>query len=298
MARVGLIGVGDMGSGMGRNILKAGHELTVFDIRPEQLEPLVEAGANAAESPRDVAENSDFVFVMVMNGDQAKEIVSGERGLLEGWKPGGTFICTATIHRSELEAVAETLEAAGIDVVDAPVSGGAPGAAAGTLTMMVAAKSEVYRRALPVLGAVGENIVHVGEEVGVGQTVKASLAVLVGVTYAGIFETLALGVKAGVKPETLAEVIGTSVVGSFLFRDTAKNIMERNFTGQSRIGTMHKDLGIARALARDYGVPLFTASTAAEWFQAGISVRPEESNWAIIKILEEMIGVEVKATKE
>lgn len=297
MAKVGLIGVGNMGSGMARNILKADHDLWVFDLRPEQLAPLVEEGAKAATSPKEVGENSDFVFIMVMDGDQAREIVSGEGGLLEGMSAGSTFICTATIHRYELEQVAATLADVGIDVVDSPVSGGAPGAAAGTLTMMVAAKKDVFDRALPVLQAVGENIVHVGEEIGVGQTVKASLAVLIGVTYAGIFETLALGVKAGVKPEILCEVIGTSVVGSFLFRDTAKNIMERNFVGQSRIGTMHKDLGIARALAREYGVPLFTASSAAEWFQAGISVRPEESNWAIIKILEGMLGIEVKASE-
>ncbi len=297
MAKVGLIGVGDMGSGMARNILKAGHDLTVFDLRPEKLTPLVEEGAMAAASPKEVGARVDFVFVMVMNGDQAREIVSGELGLLEGMQAGGTFICTATVHRSELEEVASTLEAAGIYVVDSPVSGGAPGAAGGTLTMMVAAKKDVFDRTLPVLQAVGENIVHVGDEVGVGQTVKASLAVLTGVTYAGIFETLALGVKAGVKPETLCEVIATSVVGSFLFRDTAKNIMERNFTGQSRIGTMHKDLGIAKTLAGQYGVPLFTASSAAEWFQAGISVRPEEANWAIIKILEDMLGIEVKASE-
>jgi len=297
MAKVGLIGVGDMGSGMARNILKAGHDLWVFDVRPEQLTPLVEEGAKEASSPKEIGENSDFVFLMVMDGDQVREIVSGEGGLLEGMVGGSTFICTATIHRSELEQIAATLVDAGIDVVDSPVSGGAPGAAAGTLTMMVAAEKEVFDRVLPVLQAVGENIVHVGEEIGVGQTVKASLAVLIGVTYAGIFETLALGVKAGVKPEILVEVIGTSVVGSFLFRDTAKNIMERNFVGQSRIGTMHKDLGIARALAREYGVPLFTASSAAEWFQAGVSVRPEESNWAIIKILEDMLGIEVKASE-
>lgn len=297
MAKVGLIGVGDMGSGMARNILKAGHDLWVYDVRPEQLTPLVEEGAKAATSPKEVGEHSDFVFLMVMNGDQAREIVSGESGLLEGMSAGSTFICTATIHRSELEELGATLADAGIDVVDSPVSGGSPGAAAGTLTMMVAAEKDVFDRVLPVLKAVGENIVHVGEQIGVGQTVKASLAVLIGVTYAGIFETLALGVKAGVKPEILCEVIGTSVVGSFLFRDTAKNILERNFTGQSRIGTMHKDLGIAKALAREYGVPLFTAASAAEWFQAGFTVRPDESNWAIIKILEGMLGIEVKASE-
>ncbi len=292
MARVGLIGVGDMGSGMAANILKRGHDLAVYDVRPEQLQPFVERGAYAAAHVGEIGARSDFVFVMVMNGDQIKAILTG--GLLDSMKPGSTFICTATILRSELIEVAQWLEEKGIRVVDAPVSGGAPGASAGTLTMMVAAPRDVFEGARDVLNAVGENIYHVGEEVGTGQTVKACLAVLTGVTYAGIFETLALGVKAGVKPDTLYEVIGTSVVGSFLFRDTAQNIMERNFVGQSRIGTMYKDLGIAKTLGRECGVPLFALSSAAEWFQAGMSVHPEESNWAIIKIFEDMLGIEVK----
>lgn len=296
MARIGLIGVGDMGSGLARNLMAAGHELTLYDVRPEQLQPFVDDGARAASTPRELGEHADFVFVMVMNGAQIMAVISGEDGLIAGLQPRSTFICTATIERSELEAAAEILKDADIDVVDAPVSGGAPGAAAGTLTMMVAAESSVFEKTRPVLDAVGGNIFHVGQEVGLGQTVKASLAVLVGVTYAGIFETLALGVKAGVAPETLYRVIATSVAGSFLFKDTTKNIMERNFTGQSRIGTMHKDLGIARNLAREYGVPLVSGNSAAELFQAGISLRPEEANWAIIKIFEDMLDIEIKGT--
>ena len=296
MARVGLIGVGDMGSGLARNLMAAGHELTLYDVRPEQLQPFVDDGARAASTPRELGEHADFVFVMVMNGAQIMAVISGEDGLIAGLQPGSTFICTATIERFELEAAAEILKDADIDVVDAPVSGGAPGAAAGTLTMMVAAESSVFEKTRPVLDAVGSNIFHVGEEVGLGQTVKASLAVLVGVTYAGIFETLALGVKAGVAPETLYRVIATSVAGSFLFKDTTKNIMERNFTGQSRIATMHKDLGIARNLARQYGVPLVSGNSAAELFQAGISLRPDEANWAIIKIFEDMLDIEIKGT--
>ena len=280
--------------GMARNILKSGHALSAYDIRPDPLQELEALGAYVARSPQEVGERSDFVFVMVLNGDQVKAVVLGERGLLAGMKPGSTLICSATIMRATLIEVADAVAEQGIHVIDAPVSGGAPGAAAGTLTMMVAAPQAVYDRGKRVLEAVGKDIYHVGEEIGMGQTVKAALAVLVGVTYAGIFETLALGVKAGVKPETLYEVIGTSVVGSFLFRDTTQNIMERSFIGQSNIGTMHKDLGIARSLARECGVPMFTAASACEWFQAGISVNPEESNWAIIKILESMIGVKVE----
>ena len=134
---------------------------------------------------------------------------------------------------------------------------GAPGAAAGTLTMMVSAPNETFEASKPVLEAVGRDIYHVGEEIGMGQTVKSSLAVLIGVTYAGIFEALTLAVKAGVAPETLRDVVSTSVVGNFLFTDTTQNILDRNFKGQSNIGTMYKDLTLAKNMASDCGVPLF-----------------------------------------
>ena len=194
MARVGLIGIGDMGSGMAENILKNGHELVVYDLRPEQLEPFVERGAYAAKNLGEVGERSDFVFVMVMNGDQIKAILNG--GLLDSMKPGSTFICTATILRSELIEVAQSLEEKGIRVIDAPVSGGAPGAAAGTLTMMVAAQQDVFEEAKEVLNAVGENIYHVGEEIGAGQTVKAWSGRLDGCNLCGHFRNPGTGCKS------------------------------------------------------------------------------------------------------
>ena len=297
MAKVGLIGVGNMGMGMSKNILKAGHELTVYDVRPEPLETLAKEGARAATSPREVGTAADSVFTMVLNVEQVKALLLGEEGLLAGLKPGSTVICTATIGRSQVIEVAELVEAKGIHIVDAPVSGGAPGAAAGTLTMMVAASNETYAATKPVLEAVGRDIYHVGEEVGMGQTVKSALAVLIGTTYAGIFEALTLAVKAGVKPETLRDVVSTSVVGNFLFRDTTENILSRNFKGQSNISTMYKDLSLAKSMANDCGVPLFAASAAFELFQAGKAVNPDEDNWTIIKILENIAGIEIKKTE-
>jgi 3-hydroxyisobutyrate dehydrogenase-like beta-hydroxyacid dehydrogenase len=297
MAKVGLIGVGNMGMGMSRNILKAGHELTVYDVRPEPLETLAKEGARAAASPREVGTAADNVFTMVLNVDQVKAALLGEEGLLAGLKPGSTVICTATIGRSQVIEIAELVTAKGIHIVDAPVSGGAPGAAAGTLTMMVSAPKETFKASKPVLEAVGRDIYHVGEEVGMGQTVKSALAVLIGTTYAGIFEALTLAVKAGVKPETLRDVVSTSVVGNFLFRDTTENILTRNFRGQSNIGTMYKDLSLAKNMANDFGVPLFAASAAFELFQAGKAVNPEEDNWTIIKILENIAGIEIKKTE-
>lgn len=298
MAKVGLIGVGNMGMGMARNILKAGHELTAYDVRPEPLETLRQEGARPATSPKEVGLGADAVFLMVLNLEQVKAALLTENGLLAGLKPGSTVICTATIGRSQVMEVGELVESRGMRIVDAPVSGGAPGAAAGTLTMMVAAEKETFAATKPVLEAVGKDIYHVGEEVGMGQTVKSALAVLIGTTYAGIFEALTLAVKAGVAPETLRDVVSTSVVGNFLFRDTTENILARNFKGQSNIGTMHKDLGLAKNMANDCGVPLFAASAAFELFQAGKAVNPDEDNWTIIKILENIAGVEVKRTEQ
>lgn len=297
MKSVGFIGLGNMGMGMAKNILQKGLELTVYDIRKEPLKELAQLGAQIAKFPRKVGERSDVVFIMVLNGAQVKEVVLGEQGLLEGMKPGSTIICTATIMRSEMIEVANAVTKKGIKIIDSPVSGGAPGAAAGTLTMMVAAKKDVFESSKGVLQAVGKDIYHVGEEPGMGQTVKAALQAIVGASFTAIFEALVLGAKAGVKPEVLYQVISTSMVGSALFRDTAKHIMERHFKGAGAcIQTMYKDLGITMIMAKECGVPMFTTSTAYELFQAGKSLNPEEDNWTIIKILENIAGVEVKKT--
>jgi len=182
----------------------------------------------------------------------------------------------------------------GINLVDSPVSGGKSGADNGTLTMMVAAKKEVFDDCAEVLEAVGQNIFHVGEEIGMGQTVKASLQALIGASFTAIFESLVLGTKAGVKPETLYEVFASSGVSSPLFKNCAKLIMERRFIGTgSHIGTMYKDLGISMNMAKENGVAMFTASAAYELFRAGMSLYPEEDNWAIVKLLEQIAGTEV-----
>lgn len=284
-----------MGIGMAGNILKNGFELTGFDLREERLKMLSELGGKPASSPREVAENSDAVFVMVLNGDQVKQVVSGENGLLEVLKPGSTIIISATIHPSEIREIEPPVVEKGINLIDTPVSGGKSGADNGTLTMMTAAKKEVLEECKEILEAVGKNIFHVGEEIGMGQTVKASLQALIGSTFTAIFEALVLGVKAGIKAETLYEVIGSSGVGSPLFKDAAKLIMERRFKGTgSHIGTMYKDLGITMAMAKENGVVMFTAGAAYELFRAGISLFPDEDNWSIVKLLEQIAGTEVK----
>ena len=294
MKRVGIVGLGDMGIGLSRNLIKAGFSLTGFDLRDERLQMLTEAGGTAAKSLTEVADNSDSVFVMVLNGNQAKQVVGGEGGLKSSLKPGSTVIISATIEPSEVREIETMLAGTGIEMIDTPVSGGKSGAEAGSLAMMAAAKKEVFEANKEVLDAVGGNIFHVGEEIGMGQTVKASLQALIGSTFTAIFESLVLGAKAGIPGKVLYEVFTASGVRSPLLEGCAKLIMDREFkdTG-SHIGTMYKDLGITMNMAKKNGVAMFTTSSAHELFQSGISLFPEEDNWSIVKLLEQIAGTEV-----
>jgi putative dehydrogenase len=296
MKRVGIVGLGDMGIGMASNLLENGFALSGYDLRAERLAELARLGGKPAANGRQVAENSDAVFVMVLNGQQVHDVVLGGTGLLVGLRPGATVIITATISPSDVRELEKPLHEKGIDLIDSPVSGGKSGADNGTLTLMAAAKREVFCDNKDVLDAVGQNIYHVGEEIGIGQTVKASLQAFIGSTFTAIFESLVLGVKAGVNAETLYEVFGSSGVSSPLFLNCAKLIMQRRFEGTgSHIGTMYKDLGISMDMARANGVAMFTTSAAYELFQSGISLYPDEDNWCIVKLLERIAGIEVKA---
>ncbi len=292
---IGIIGLGDMGFSMAQNILKAGYQLTGFDLREERLEMLEALGGKRASSPAEVGEVADAVFIMVRTGKQAESIVSGEDGLLKTMNPGKTILLTATIEPHEARSIGKTVAKKGVHLIDAPVSGGQNGAESGTLALMAAADKEVRDENLDLMKAVGENIFHVGEEIGIGQTVKASLQALIGCTFTAIFESLVLGSKAGVSGKVLYEVFSASGVSSHLFKNCAKLIMDRKFkdTG-SQIGTMYKDLGITMDLARQNGVPMFTTAAAQQLFQSGISKFPEEDNWTITKVLEEIAGTEVK----
>jgi 3-hydroxyisobutyrate dehydrogenase-like beta-hydroxyacid dehydrogenase len=294
MKQVGIIGLGNMGIGMAKNIIANKFAVVGYDLRDERLEALKALGGKTASSPREVGKQADPVFVMVLSGKQVHQVVTGEDSLLQSMKPGSTIIVSATIEPREVRKVAEAVFAKGVKLIDTPVSGGKSGAESGTLTMMVAAQKEVFDANLEVLQAVGEKIFHVGEEVGMGQTVKAALQAFVGASFTAIFESLVLGAKAGIKGETLYEVFGASGVGSPLFRNCARLIMDRQFvdTG-SHIGTMYKDLGISMAMAKENGVAMFTTSAAFELFQSGISLFPDEDNWSIVKLLEQIADTEV-----
>ena len=293
MARIGVIGLGDMGSGLAKNLIAAGFEVAGFDLSETRLSAFRDMGGQAAESVTEVGRGADAVYVMVMNGDQAKSVILGD-GLASTMAAGSTVILTATIMASEAREIGAGLEGTGIDIIDSPVSGGFPGAQSGTLTMMAAGSDAAMERCKPAMEAVSKVIHRVGEEAGMGQTVKACLQSLIGSIFSATFEASALAAKAGVKGETLYKVFSTSGAGCGITNTALENIIDRKFEGTgSHINTMYKDLTIAMDMARELGVPLFTAGTAMQLFQAGKTKHPNGDNWVVTRVAEDIIGAEL-----
>lgn len=292
--RVGVVGLGDMGSGLAKNLIEDEFEVYGFDLSDARMVRFQEMGGQPVTSPAAVGENADAVFVMVMNGDQAKAVILGN-GLASTLQPGGIVLLTATVKASEARDIGAGLEGTGIDLIDSPVSGGFPGAQSGTLTMMAAGSDAAMERCKPVMEAVSKVIHRVGDEAGMGQTVKACLQSLIGSIFSATFEASALAAKAGVKGETLYKVFSTSGAGCGITNTALENIIDRKFDGTgSHINTMYKDLTIAMDMARELGVPLFTAGTAMQLFQAGKTKHPEGDNWVVTRVVEDIIGAELK----
>ena len=292
MKKIGVVGLGNMGMGIAKNLIKNKFDTTGFDLRNSCLKELKDSGGNVASSVENIGKICDAVFIMVMNGNQVKDVVAK---LSPGLKDDGTIIVTATITPEEIRSAYEIAKKNNIKMIDSPVSGGLQGAHEGTLTLMSAADKNVFKNCKNILTAISKDIFHVGENIGDGQTVKASLQVFIGATFTAIFESLVLGSKAGIDGKTLYDVFSSSGVSSPLFKNCAKLIMDRKFenTG-SHISTMYKDLGISMGMAKEIGVPMFTASAAFELFQAGISSYPEGDNWSIVKVLEKMSNTKVE----
>ncbi len=292
--KAGVIGLGDMGSGLARNLIKNGFETSGFDLSERRMKDFEDMGGVVCTNAADVGKHADAVYVMVMNGAQAHEVILGPSGLVTTMRSGGIIILSATIKASEARAIGAGLNGTGIDMVDTPVSGGFPGAQNGTLTMMAAASDAVMERAKPVMEAVSSTIHHVGTDVGAGQVMKACLQSIFGGIFSATFEAAALAAKAGVKGQTLFDVVSTSSAGCGATKAALENIIDRKFEGTgSGIGTMHKDLTISLAMAEELGVPLFTASTAMQIFHQGKTKYPQGDNWVCTRVIEEIVGAEL-----
>ena len=265
--RVGFVGLGVMGKPMARNLIEAGHDLVLYSRTRASVEEVARDGGTAAGSSREVAERADTVILVLPDSPQVREVLDGDDGLLAGARSGSLIVDMSTISPVVTREIAEECGARGIGWVDAPVSGGDVGAREATLSIMAGGSDEDFTRAKPLFEALGRTIVHVGP-VGSGQVVKACNQVVVALTIEAVSEALVLGSKAGVDPATIIEVLSGGLAANKVMEVRGRNFLEHDFTPGFRIDLHHKDLGIALATAREYGVALPSTAAVDQMLQA------------------------------
>jgi 2-hydroxy-3-oxopropionate reductase len=249
---IGFIGLGIMGRPMVGNLLRAGYPVVAYNRSPEPLEQLTREGAHPARSAREVAERSEVTITMLPDSPQVSEVTEE---VLAGASPGQLVIDMSTISPVVATQLAERAREQGVDMLDAPVSGGDVGARQGTLSIMVGGDQTAFERARPILEVLGKTITHVGDS-GAGQVVKACNQIVVAVTIEAVSEALVLGSKAGVDPARILDVLGGGLAANRVMEVRRQNFLEHDFTPGFRIDLHHKDLNIALESGDAYGVPL------------------------------------------
>ena len=291
MMRIGFIGLGTMGRPMVANLLKAGFPVTVYGRRKLIVDELIGQGASSAGSPREVAQASDVVITMLPDSPDVREVVIGENGILSGAKPGMIVIDMSTISPSVTREIAETASKQDVDYLDAPVSGGEPGAAAGTLSIMVGGKSEVFEKCMAIFEALGKNIVHMGG-VGMGQAAKLCNQVICVLNIEAVCEGLFLGAKSGLDLEKLLSVVSNGAAGSWMLANLGPKMLARDFEPGFRVKLQQKDLRLALAAADELKLALPGMSLVHQLFNtveaAGMG---EKGTQALVTALEKLAGV-------
>lgn len=291
--RIGFIGLGIMGRGMAHNLLKEGFPLRVWNRTASRMEALVEAGAEAGESPQDVAANSDIIITCVSDTPDVEAVILGENGVIHGAKSGSLVVDCSTISPQVTRDIAAKLQEKGVHMLDAPISGGSEGAAKGTLSIMVGGEADQFARAKPAFDAMGSTITHVGGT-GVGQTVKLVNQVLVVGNCLAMCEALLLAEAGGADLQKTFDAISKGAAGSWMFSNRAPQIMRRDWSPGFTVALQQKDLRLVRDAADELGVPLVGTSLIFNLYRTlekmGLQ---EEGNHALVKALENLSGIEV-----
>jgi len=283
--RVGLVGLGAMGLGMAQSLRRGGFAPTVFDIRPGAAEAFAREGGNAAASAVALARDCDVVVSVVVNAAQTESLLFGEGGVAAAMKPGSLFVMCSPVDPHWAAALEARLEASGLFMLDAPISGGAAKAAAGQMTMMTAGRPEAYARCPGVLEAMAAQVYRLGDRAGAGSKVKVINQLLAGVHIAAAAEAMALGLREGVDPAALYEVITHSAGNSWMFENRMAHVLAGDYTPLSAVDIFVKDLGLVLDMARASKFPLPLSSTAHQMFmQASSAGHAKEDDSAVIKI--------------
>ena len=260
--RIGFLGLGTMGAPMVRNLLRGGYEVTVWARRREAMAPLLSAGATPGESATHVAAACDIVVTMVTDTRAVEEVVLGEHGIARGARPRSLVIDHSTIDPDGARRIASQLEAQGMEMLDAPVSGGAAAAEAGTLAIMAGGSTSAFERAHPILSCYAKNIVHIGPS-GAGQVAKACNQICTIVNQQGAAEAMLLAERAGVDPRKVKEALMGGFAASRMLDLQAPKMIAREFEGKVESRLHHKDIHIVLDLARTFGIELPAAAAAA-----------------------------------
>lgn len=289
---IGFIGLGIMGRPMALNLLKSGHSLTVWARRPESMEPLLEAGAKGAANPAEVAAASEVVISMVADAPDVEMVMLGPKGVASGAHPGLVAVDMSTIAPAAARDIAERLAGAGVDFIDAPVSGGEVGAIAGTLSIMAGGSEAAFAKAKAAFEAMGKNIVHVGAS-GAGQVTKAANQIVTGMGVLAVAEAFALAKKSGVDPAKVREALLGGFAYSKILENHGQRMLDRNFKPGFKSWMHQKDLNIVMQSAHELGVSLPGAAATAQMFNAMVgSSLGEEDSIAVLKLLERLGGME------
>lgn len=292
--KIGFIGLGIMGKPMSKNLLKAGYELIVLDRNQSTMEEIATAGAQTASSPKEVAERSDLIITMLPNSPHVKEVVLGENGVIEGAKAGATVVDMSSIAPLVSREIGRKLAEKGIEMLDAPVSGGEPKAIDGTLSVMVGGKKEVFDQCYPVLQAMAGSVVLTGD-LGAGNVTKLANQVIVALNIAAVSEALVLATKAGVEPELVYQAIRGGLAGSTVLDAKAPMMMDRNFDPGFKIDLHVKDLNNVLETSHELGVPLPLTAAVMEMMQAlKVDGLGNADHGSLVRYYEKLAKVEVE----
>jgi len=292
--KIGFIGLGIMGKPMSKNLIKAGHELFVCDVVKTAVDEVVAAGAKAAATPKEVAKQADYIITMLPNSPQVTQVVLGENGVIEGARSGAIVIDMSSIAPLVSREVAKRLSEKGIEMLDAPVSGGEPKAIDGTLSVMVGGKKDVFEKCLPIMKAMAASVVLTGD-IGAGNVTKLANQVIVAINIAAMSEALVLASKAGVEPELVYKAIRGGLAGSTVLDAKAPLVMDRKFEPGFRINLHIKDLGNVLETSHEVGVPLPLTSAVMEMMQAlKVDGMGNSDHCSLARYYEKLAHIEVK----
>ncbi|CAE1144215.1 L-threonate dehydrogenase [Serratia sp. Tan611] len=292
-----IVGLGSMGMGAAQSCINAGLTTYGVDLNPQARATLQQAGAKqVAASADDFAAELDAVMLLVVNAAQVKQILFGERGLAGQLKPGTPVMVSSTISAADAANIAERLAAQGLAMLDAPVSGGAVKAAAGEMTVMAAGSEATFARLQPLLDAVAGKVYRVGDEIGLGATVKIIHQLLAGVHIAAGAEAMALAARAGIPLDVMYDVVTHAAGNSWMFENRMRHVVDGDYTPKSAVDIFVKDLGLVADTAKALHFPLPLASTALNMFTSASNAGyGKEDDSAVIKIF---TGIELPQKQE